>query len=78
MRDGLPETNTKPSSNQEAQRVPPFLKWAGGKRLLAPRLAPSLKHLNGASYSDLAFEIFRLYVDDIAENELRGHWAAKR
>ena len=43
--------------------------------LLVPERIPSLerniRHLSGASYSELAFEIFKLYIDDIAERDLR-------
>jgi len=43
--------------------------------LLVPEIIPSLERnirdLSGASYSELAFEIFKLYIDDIAERDLR-------
>ncbi len=43
--------------------------------LLVPERIPSLEqnigHLGGASYSELAFEIFKLYIDDIDERDLR-------
>ena len=43
--------------------------------LLLPERIPSLKRnisdLSGASYSEIAFEIFKLYIDDIAERDLR-------
>ena len=43
--------------------------------LLVPERIPSMerniKHLSGASYPELAFEIFKPYIDDIAERDLR-------
>ena len=43
--------------------------------LLVPERIPSLgrniRELANTSYSELAFEIFKLYIDDIPENELR-------
>ena len=43
--------------------------------LLIPEKIPSLgrniRELANTSYSELAFEIFKLYIDDIPENELR-------
>ena len=43
--------------------------------LLVPERIPSLERnirdLSGASYSELAFEIFKLYIDDISERDLR-------
>ena len=43
--------------------------------LLVPERIPSLERnirdLSGASYPELAFEIFKLYIDDIAERDLR-------
>ena len=36
-----------------------------------PSIGPNIRDLSGTSYPELAFEIFKLYIDDIPERDLR-------